>query len=108
VHVALKAVQQLQREGIGARLVSLPSWEIFAGQTPEYREKVLPAAVRTRVAIEAAATFGWHRWVGETGRVLGIDHFGASAPADQLFKEFGFTPEKVVEAVKGLLQVPST
>ena len=67
VHVALTAVEQLQREGIGARLVSLPSWEIFDAQTPEYRESVLPAAVRARVAIEAAATFGWHRWVGETG-----------------------------------------
>jgi transketolase len=104
VHVGLNAVQQLQREGIGARLVSLPSWEIFDAQTPEYRETVLPAAVRARVAIEAAATFGWHRWVGETGCVLGMDHFGASAPADQLFKEFGFTPEKVVEAVKALIQ----
>jgi transketolase len=103
VHVALQAVQQLHREGIAVRLVSLPSWEIFEAEAREYREAVLPAAVRARVAIEAAASFGWHRWVGEKGIVLGIDRFGASAPGGQLFREFGFTPEKVVEAVKGLI-----
>ncbi len=103
VHVALQAVEQLQAEGIAARLVSLPSWEIFDAQAAEYRESVLPSTVRVRVAIEAGATFGWHRWVGDHGTVIGIDHFGASAPGDQLFREFGFTPERVVEAVRGLL-----
>jgi transketolase len=103
VHPALNAVKQLHHEGVAARLVSLPSWEIFEAQTPEYRESVLPKAVRARVAIEAAATFGWHRWVGHEGVVLGIDRFGASAPGERLFREFGLTAERVIEAVKGIL-----
>jgi transketolase len=100
--VALRAVERLQADGIAARLVSLPSWEIFEAQPEAYRELVLPRAVRRRVAIEAAATMGWHRWVGDTGVVIGIDHFGASAPGDQLFREFGFTADRVVEAVRRL------
>jgi transketolase len=103
VHPALNAVKQLHHEGVAARLVSLPSWEIFEAQTPEYRESVLPKAARARVAIEAAATFGWHRWVGHEGVVLGIDRFGASAPGERLFREFGLTAERVIEAVKGIL-----
>jgi transketolase len=103
VHVALTAVERLQAEGIGVRLVSLPSWEIFLAQGGDYRESVLPAAVRARVAIEAAASFGWHRFVGDSGVVIGIDHYGASAPADRLFKEFGFTADGVVAAVKRVL-----
>jgi transketolase len=102
LHVALRAVERLQADGIAARLVSLPSWEIFEAQPEAYRELVLPRAVRRRVAIEAAATMGWHRWVGDTGVVIGIDHFGASAPGDQLFREFGFTADRVVEAVRRL------
>lgn len=103
VHVALAATERLQAEGIAVRLVSLPSWEIFLAQGAEYREAVLPAAVRARVAIEAAASFGWHRFVGERGVVLAIDHFGASAPADRLFREFGFTADGVIAAVKRVL-----
>lgn len=104
VHIALEAVQRLHREGMAVRLVSLPSWEIFEAESQEYRETVLPAAVRARVAIEAAATFGWHRWIGEKGIALGIDHFGASAPADVLFREFGFTPERVIDAVREVVK----
>jgi transketolase len=103
VHLALKAVEQLQGDGVAVRLVSLPSWELFAAQSAEYRESVLPAAVTRRVAIEAATSFGWHRWVGDHGVIIGIDHFGASAPADVLFREFGFTPDRVVAAVRQVL-----
>jgi transketolase len=103
VHPALAAVEQLQRDGIAARLVSMPSWELFEAQPESYRESVLPRAVTARVALEAAATLGWHRWVGDRGIVLGIDHFGASAPADRLFREFGITADHLIAAVKGLL-----
>jgi transketolase len=103
VHVALQAVERLHGDGVAVRLVSLPSWEIFEAQPESYREQVLPRAVRSRVAIEAAATMGWHRWVGDMGEVIGIDHFGASAPGDRIFREFGFTADRVVEAVRRLL-----
>ena len=103
VHIALAAAATLQAQKIGARVVSLPSWEIFAAQPAAYRESVLPAAVKARVAIEAASPFGWHRWVGDAGEVLALDHFGASAPADRLFREFGLTAEHLVGAAKRLL-----
>ncbi|MDZ4864590.1 MAG: transketolase [Gemmatimonadota bacterium] len=103
VHVALAAAATLQVQKIGARVVSLPSWELFTAQPAAYRESVLPAAVRARVAIEAASPFGWHRWVGDAGEVLALDHFGASAPADRLFREFGLTAEKLVEAAKRVI-----
>ena len=103
VHIALAAAATLQAQKIGARVVSLPSWEIFAAQPAAYRESVLPAAVKARVAIEAASPFGWHRWVGDAGEVLALDHFGASAPADRLFREFGLTAEHLAGAAKRLL-----
>jgi transketolase len=104
VGLALAAVEQLQAEGIAARLVSMPSWELFDEQPAEYREAVLPAMVRARVAVEAASSFGWSRWVGDRGRVLSIDRFGASAPGDVLFRQFGFTVEHVVGAVRAVLE----
>jgi len=103
VHLALTAVERLQSEGIAVRLVSLPSWEIFLEQEAAYRDRVLPPTITARVAIEAATTFGWHRWVGDRGEVIGIDHFGASAPADRLYQEFGITADRVVEAVRKAL-----
>jgi transketolase len=106
VHVAMVAVKALQAEGVAARLVSLPSWELFAAQPTDYRESVLPAAVTARVSIEAATTFGWHRWVGDRGVAIGIDHFGASAPAERLFQEFGLTADAVRAAVLRILGRP--
>jgi transketolase len=100
VHLALDAAGALASEGIPVRVVSLPSWEIFHRQPADYRESVLPAGVRARVSIEAATPFGWLQWVTEDGTVIGIDHFGASAPAERLFQEFGFTPDAVVLAVR--------
>ena len=87
----------LKEKGIDARVVSMPSFELFEAQDEAYKESVLPKAVRNRVAVEAASSFGWHKYVGLDGEVIAIDHFGASAPAGILFKEFGFTVENVVE-----------
>ena len=81
----------------------MPSWELFDAQDAAYKESVLPKAVRARVAIEAGATLGWERYVGDDGVVIGLDHFGASAPADVLYKEFGLTAENVVASVLALL-----
>ena len=86
----------LRKANINARLVSMSSWRLFAEQTAEYRESVLPKAVTARLAVEAASPLGWERWTGLGGSIIGIDHFGASAPGETLFKEFGFTVDHVV------------
>jgi transketolase len=98
VSIAYKAWEELTQRGIKARLVSIPSWELFDKQTNEYKESVLPASVTNRVAIEAASPFGWHKYVGDKGKVLGLNHFGESAPYETLYEKFGLTPEKIVEA----------
>lgn len=98
VEVALKAQAELATKGIATRVVSMPSMELFAEQPKEYQESVLPAGVR-RVAIEAAHSMSWHRWVGADGTIISIDGFGASAPAPKLFQEYGITPQAVVAAV---------
>lgn len=103
VALALEARERLEAAGTPTRVVSMPSWELFEAQTPEYRESVLPASVRARLAIEAGVSFGWHRWVGDQGDVIGIDRFGASAPADVLMREFGFTVENVVSKANAVL-----
>ena len=97
VELIMGAADELAQKGVDARVVSMPSFELFEAQSDEYKESVLPKAVRNRVAVEAASTFGWHKYVGLDGEVIGLDHFGASAPAGTLFKEFGFTVENVVE-----------
>jgi len=89
--------------GIPLRVVSLPSWELFEAQPEAYRQQVLPPHVKRRLAIEAGVSLGWERYVGEQGKVMGLDHFGASAPAHILQKQFGFTPERVVAMVQALL-----
>jgi transketolase len=101
--VALDAARQLGVEGLRARVVSLPSWELFAAQPAEYRESVLPAAVRARVSVEAATSFGWQCWLGDGGEAVSLDHFGASAPGERLFEEFGFTAAHVAETVRRVL-----
>lgn len=104
VHLALAAAAALTAEGRRVRVVSLPSWEIFDAQPEGYRHEVLPPAVRARVSIEAAATMGWHRYVGDAGATIGLDHFGASAPAERLFEEFGFTVAHVVEVGHAIMK----
>jgi transketolase len=103
VHLAVQARVQLEAEGIPTRVVSMPCWELFKAQSAAYRDEVLPPAVKARVSIEAGVTFGWERWVGDGGASIGLDHFGASAPAEILFEQFGFNVEHVVKTAKGLL-----
>ena len=97
VHICASAADVLEAEGIATRLVSMPCMENFAAQDAEYRERVLPAACRARVAVEAASPFGWREWVGDLGAIIGMETFGASAPAGALYKHFGFTPDRVTD-----------
>jgi len=103
VHLALGAQELLAEKGVPVRVVSMPCWEAFNSQSEEYRESVLPSSVRARVAVEAGATLGWHRWVGDNGAVIGLDRFGASAPGKTNMEKFGFTPENVARHVEELL-----
>jgi transketolase len=97
VHICTRAADLLEADGIATRVVSMPCVEHFAAQDADYRDTVLPPECRARVSVEAAATFGWHRWVGDLGETIGMETFGASAPAGALYKHFGFTPERVAE-----------
>jgi len=103
VSLCVEAYEELTRQGIRARVVSMPSWELFERQSEEYRRTVLPPTVKARVAVEQASTFGWCRYVGIDGAILGMKTFGASAPLKVLQKEFGFTTDHVVEAAKAQL-----
>jgi transketolase len=103
VVLAAEAHEKLVAEGIRSRVVSMPSWDIFEHQTKEYRESVLPRRVKARLAIEQASTFGWERYVGDEGRIIGMNTFGASAPLKELQKRFGFEPERVVATAKEML-----
>src|ERR1700731_3745745 len=103
VALVVQAHETLAGQGIRSRIVSMPSWDIFEHQTQEYRNSVLPPNVKVRVAVEQASTFGWERYVGEKGRVIGMHTFGASAPLKELQKKFDFEPDKVVAVAKELL-----
>ena len=103
VSLALETAKLLEAQGTKTRVVSMPSWELFSRQSEAYRESVLPEAVRARVSIEAGATLGWHRWIGDRGIAVGIDHFGTSAPAAAIAKAYGFTPEAIAALASGLL-----
>jgi transketolase len=100
VSLAISAYEQLVDEGVKARVVSMPSWELFDRQSEEYRDSVLPPDVNARVVIEQASSFGWHRWAGHNGAIIAMSTFGASAPLKALQSKFGFTPEAVVAAAK--------
>ena len=103
VGIALEAQKVLEADGTPTRVVSMPSWYLFGQQDQEYRDGVLPPDVRARVAVEAGSTFGWVRWVGDVGGAVGIDHFGASAPAETLYERFGVTAAEVVSAARASL-----
>ena len=103
VSLALKAHDQLMREGIASRVISMPSWELFEMQSREYKDSVLPPGVSSRVAVEAGVQLGWERYVGDRGEFVGMSSFGASAPADIAFKNFGITVENIVAAAKRVL-----
>ncbi|WP_312092756.1 transketolase [Niallia sp.] len=103
VSLAIKAQAALAEEGISVNVVSMPSWDRFEKQSAEYKESVLPETIQARVAIEAGASLGWREYIGSKGEHITIDHFGASAPADKLFEEYGFTVENVVAKVKSTI-----
>jgi transketolase len=107
VHLALKAQTLLAEKGAAVRVVSLPSWELFENMPQGYRDAVLPPEVRARVAVEAGIAMGWERYIGPTGAVVGMGSYGASAPGDTVMEKFGFTAERVVEAVMGILKNPA-
>ena len=104
VSLALAARDRLAERGLQARVVSMPSWELFEQQPQAYKDEVLPPDVRARLAVEAGSPQGWHKYVGDRGDVVGLDHFGASAPAKVLFEQFGFTPEAVAERAATLVE----
>ncbi|MDP4945810.1 MAG: transketolase, partial [Alishewanella sp.] len=103
VELAMQAAKQLQADGKAVRVVSMPSTDVFEQQDATYREAVLPKAVTKRVAVEAGITDTWYKYVGLNGAIIGMNSFGESAPAEQLFAHFGITTEKVLEAAQQLL-----
>jgi transketolase len=104
VHIALEAQSLLAEEGIGARVVSMPSWDLFEQQPAHYRDSVLPPAIKARVSIDAAATHGWERYTGSNGATIGLSRFGASAPFEEVYEQLGITAEAMVEAAKRLIE----
>jgi transketolase len=103
VSLCVKAQDKLKGYGVKARVVSMPSWSLFAAQGDAYRESVLPKALKKRVTVEAGSPMGWHEWAGDEGTIIAIDHYGASAPGDEIMKHFGFTGEHVTAAALRLL-----
>jgi transketolase len=104
VHLALEAAERLQQNGITANVVSMPSWELFEQQPPEYRRAILPPQVKARVAVEAGIGTGWKNYTGEAGEIISVDRFGVSAPGDVLLEKFGFTVENIVEKTMKTVQ----
>jgi transketolase len=100
VQLCISAYEQLAQEGIAARVVSMPSWELFEAQDEDYREDVLPPSVSARVAVEAGTVIGWDRYAGLGGTIIGMHTFGGSAPGPALMKKFGFVSERVLQAAK--------
>ncbi|MBP9926152.1 MAG: transketolase [Cyclobacteriaceae bacterium] len=103
VQLIITAQQKLKEQGIGVRVVSMPSWELFEKQNADYKEKIFPKVIRKRLAVEAGSSLGWHKYVTDEGDVIGINRFGESAPGEEVMKEYGFTVENVVERAKALL-----
>jgi transketolase len=103
VQLCVKAQEKLKEQGVKARVVSMPSWELFAKQDQAYRECVLPKQVRKRVAVEAAAPLGWWRWTGDEGAIIGLERFGASAPGSEVFEHLGFTAGNVTATALRIL-----
>jgi transketolase len=103
LQLAFGAAEALEKEGVPSRVVSLPCWELFERQDAAYRESVLPPGVRKRVSVEAGVSLGWERWVGDEGAIVGLDHFGASAPAGTIFEKFGFTVDRVTGVARDVL-----
>ena len=103
VGLAMEAREKLGAEGTPTRVVSMPCWEFFDEQSPKYKEEVLPTKITARLAIEAGVSQGWHKYVGGLGDVLAVDKFGTSAPAEDVFKDYGFTVENVMKKARALV-----
>ena len=103
VGLIVQAAERLRGDGVAVRCVSMPSWDLFEAQSKAYRDEVLPPTVKRRLAVELGSPQGWERYVGERGAMLGVERFGASAPAEIILREFGFTVENVVARAKALL-----
>jgi transketolase len=103
VSLCIAARDSLAQQGVKARVVSMPSWELFAAQSQDYQDSVLPPNVTARLSVEAGATLGWCRWVGDEGASVGVDHFGASAPASVIAEHLGLTAENVTQKALQLL-----
>lgn len=103
VELVYNAGKELEEKGIGARVVSMPSWELFESQSDQYKKEVLPLSITKRLAVEAASPFGWERYTGLEGKIIALDRFGASAPAGELFEEFGFSVSNVVKEALRLI-----
>ena len=99
----MEAGKQLAAQSVKVRLVSFPSWELFAAQSQEYRDTVLPGTIQARLSVEAGITMGWERWVGDKGAVIGINRYGASAPAEIVYRELGLTVANVVTRALSLV-----
>ena len=104
VPIALEAQEELALKDIAARVVAMPSWDLFEQQNKEYKNSVLPPKVKARVSIEAGSTLGWERWVGDRGAMIGIDSFGASAPWKDLYQKFNLTSENLIETALSVIQ----
>ncbi|MBC6949581.1 transketolase, partial [candidate division KSB1 bacterium] len=99
------AAQQLNHQGLAVRVVSMPSWELFEAQSQNYKDEVLPPAVKARLAVESGVAQGWHKYIGEQGATLTIDNrYGASAPVAEVMKAYGFSPENIAAKARALLQ----
>ena len=103
VELVLAAQEELKQQDIAARVVSMPSWELFEEQNDSYKEKIFPASIRKRLAVEAGSSLGWLRYVTDDGDVIGVNKFGESAPGEQVMAEYGFTVENVIKKAKALL-----
>jgi len=103
VSIALEAHNQLAREGVASRVVSMPCWDLFQAQPQSYKDAVLPPSVKARVSVEAGSPLGWERYVGLEGAIIGLHRFGASAPGEIVMRELGFTPEHIVKVAKSIL-----
>src|SRR5690606_33329029 len=104
VNLAVEAQKALANEEIDVTVVSMPSWDRFEEQSEEYKEAVIPSALKKRLAIEMGSSLGWHRYIGNEGEILAIDRFGASAPGEKIIKEYGFTVENIIKKVKELVE----
>lgn len=102
VNLAVEAAKELEQQGKGVRVISMPNWYAFEQQSSEYKESILPSDVTKRIAIEMASPLGWHKYVGIEGKVIGINSFGASAPGDLVVEKYGFTKENILKQVRSL------